>query len=144
VTTDRAGATAGSRWLLPALLAYAAASLFHHLHNGLFLASYPNLPAWLSPARVYAAWGVVTAVGVLGYLLLRLRRRSSGLVILGVYAILGLAGLDHYARAPLAAHSRMMNLSIGCEVATALLLLVVVAAELAALVRGRARHGVVS
>jgi hypothetical protein len=137
VTADRGHATAGSRWLLPALLAYAAASLFHHVHNATFLSAYPNLPAWLSPARVYAAWAVVTAVGVLGYLLLRLRHVLGGLGLLGLYAILGLAGLDHYARAPLFAHSRMMNLSIGCEVATAVLLLIVVAADLAALLRGR-------
>jgi hypothetical protein len=126
-----------SRWLLPALLAYAAASLFHHLHNATFLSAYPNLPAWLSPAGVYAAWAVVTAVGVLGYLLLRLRHARSGLALLGLYALLGLAGLDHYARAPLAAHSAMMNLSIGCEVATAVLLLVVVAVNLAAVRRQR-------
>ncbi len=128
---------AAGRLLLPALLAYAAASLFHHLHNATFLAAYPNLPAWLSPAGVYAAWAAVTAVGVLGYLLLRLGRALSGLVLLGVYALLGLAGLDHYTRAPLAAHSPMMNLSIGCEVATAVLLLAVVAANLAALPRSR-------
>jgi hypothetical protein len=37
------------RVLLACLLAYAAASLFHHLHNAAFLDQYPNLPAWLSP-----------------------------------------------------------------------------------------------
>jgi len=36
--------------LLPALAAYAAASLFHHVHNAEFLDQYPNMPAWLSPA----------------------------------------------------------------------------------------------
>ena len=129
---------ARSRWLLPALLAYAAASLFHHVHNATFLSAYPNLPAWLSPAGVYVAWAVVTAVGVLGYLLLRLRRPLTGLALLGVYALLGLTGLDHYARAPIAAHSPTMNLTIGCEVATAVVLLVVVVANLAAALRGRA------
>lgn len=131
--SNRGSATAPSRWLLPALLAYAAASLFHHVHNATFLAAYPNLPAWLSPADVYVAWAVVTAVGVLGYVLLRIRYVFSGLVIVGLYALLGLAGLDHYARAPVAAHSHMMNLSIGCEVAAAIVLLLVVAADLAAL-----------
>lgn len=134
VTADRGAA---ARALAPALLAYAAASLFHHVHNATFLSAYPNLPAWLSPAGVYAAWAVVTSVGVLGYLLLRLGRALSGLALLGLYALLGLAGLDHYTRAPLAAHSPMMNLSIGCEVATAVLLLAVVAANLAVLLRSR-------
>jgi hypothetical protein len=137
VTSDHGAAPPGSRWLLPALLAYAAASLFHHVHNATFLGAYPNLPAWLSPAQVYAAWAVVTAVGVLGYLLLRSRHALSGLAVLGLYAVLGLAGLDHYARAPVAAHSHMMNLSIGCEVTTAVLLLIVVAASLTARLHGR-------
>jgi hypothetical protein len=143
MTADHGGATPGSRWLLPALWAYAAASLFHHVHNATFLAAYPNLPAWLSPVQVYAAWTVVTAVGVLGYLLLRLRHARGGLAVLGLYAVLGLAGLDHYVRAPVAAHSHAMNLSIGCEVTTAVLLLIVVAAELTALLRERcaAPHG---
>lgn len=124
-----------ARALLPALLAYAAASLFHHVHNATYLSAYPNLPAWLTPAGVYLAWALVTAVGVAGYLLLRGGRARAGLVLLCGYAGLGLTGLDHYARAPLAAHSRMMNLSIGCEVLTAVVLLAVAAANLVALRR---------
>jgi hypothetical protein len=127
-----------TRALLPALLAYAAASLFHHVHNATYLSAYPNLPAWLTPAGVYLAWAVVTATGVSGYLLLRRGQALAGLALLGVYAALGLTGLDHYARAPVTAHSPLMNLSIGCEVVTALVLLGVVAANLAARLRRRA------
>ena len=64
--------------LLPFLLAYAGASLFHHVHNAEYLADYPNMPAWLSPARVYAAWIGVTAIGLIGYLLLRWKYQLSG------------------------------------------------------------------
>lgn len=123
---------AGTRALLPALVAYAAASLFHHVHNATCLSAYPNLPAWLTPAGVYLAWALVTAVGVAGYLVLRRGPALAGLALLGVYAGLGLSGLGHYARAPVAAHSPLMNLSIGCEVLTALVLLGVVAANLVA------------
>jgi hypothetical protein len=136
MTEDPAQA-ARARWLLPALLGYAAASLFHHVHNAAHLAAYPNLPAWLSPADVYLAWGVTTALGVAGYLLLRAGFSVAALVVLALYAAAGLAGLDHYARAPFAAHSFMMNLSIGCEVATALILLGVIAARLVRLLCGR-------
>ncbi len=122
--------------LLPALLAYAAASLFHHVHNATFLASYPNLPAWLTPAGVYAAWALVTSVGAAGWLLLRARQVRSGLALLGLYAALGLTGLDHYTRAPPGAHSLMMNVSILCEAATAAVLLALVARTLV----GRQRH----
>jgi len=111
--------------LLPALLAYAAASLAHHLHNARYLREYPNLPAWLSPAGVYLAWALVTLLGLAGSVMLR-RHALGGLALLGGYACLGLTGLAHYVRAPVAAHSHLMNLSIGCEVVTAAVLLLVV------------------
>jgi hypothetical protein len=63
MTADRA--TRPTR-LLTLALAYAAASLFHHVHNAAFLGDYPNMPAWLTPAGVYAAWLGVTAVGIVG------------------------------------------------------------------------------
>jgi hypothetical protein len=124
------------RRLVPALLVYAAASLFHHVHNAVNLAAYPGMPRWLSPAQVYVAWGVTTSVGVLGYLLLRAGRVAAGLVILLLYAVLGFAGLEHYLLAPMPAHSPMMNLSIALEVVTALVVLLMVAARLVPLLRG--------
>jgi hypothetical protein len=130
------------RWgvLLPVLGVYAAASLFHHVHNASFLSAYPNLPAWLSSEDVYLAWAVVTAVGVLGVMLLCLGRLVAGWLALGVYAALGFTGLDHYTRAPFSAHSPMMNVSILAEVVAAGALFAVVAWNLAALARAsRAR-----
>jgi len=111
------------------LLAYAAASLFHHLHNAEFLADYPNLPAWISRAKVYAAWLAVTAVGLAGYVLARRGYRLAGLALIGAYAALGFDSLAHYALAPWSAHTALMNLSIGLEVATAALLLVAAARQ---------------
>jgi len=108
------------------LLAYAAASLVHHVHNAEFLNEYPNLPASLSPTRVYAAWLGTTAVGLIGYLLVRRGHQLAGLMGLAVYAVLGLAGLAHYTRAPLSAHTLTMNVTVGLEVGTALLLLAAV------------------
>ncbi len=88
---------------------------------------YPNLPAWLSAAEVYAAWAGVTLVGVAGYLLLRRGYRLTGLAVVGLYGAFGFDGLAHYSRAPFSAHTLTMNLTIGFEVATAMLLLTVVA-----------------
>lgn len=99
---------------------YAAASLFHHVHNAEFLGHYPNMPGWLSPSVVYAAWLGATAIGVLGYWL----RRRALLVAYGCY---GLGALAHYALAPMSAHTPMMHLSIALEAATALGVLVAVA-----------------
>ena len=109
------------------LLAYAAVSLIHHVHNAEFLNEYPNMPASLSPARVYAAWFATTAVGLIGYLLVRRGHQLAGLFALTVYGVLGLGGLGHYALAPLSAHTIAMNVTIWLEVGTALLLLAAVA-----------------
>lgn len=123
------------RVLLAAVIAYGAASLLHHVHNAAFLDEYPNLPAWLTRAQVYAAWLGVATVGVLGWLLVRTRYVLAGLAVLASYAALGLYGLAHYAAAPLAAHTLTMNLSIGLEVAMALLLLGVVASQVVSRIR---------
>lgn len=113
--------------LMILLLAYTGASLFHYVHNAVFLDAYPNLPVWLSSARVYAAWLGVTAVGLVGYLLLRRGYRLTGLAVIAVYGALGLDGLAHYTRAPLSAHTFTMNLTIGLEATTGTLLLIAVA-----------------
>jgi len=116
-----------SNRLLILLFAYGAASLFHYAHNAEYLDAYPNMPAWLSPARVYAAWLAVTAVGFCGYLMLRGGYALAGLIVLAIYGAFGLDGLAHYSLAPLSAHSLAMNLSILLEATTAAVLLVAVA-----------------
>lgn len=107
------------RVLLACLLAYAAASLFHHVHNAAFLDQYPNLPAWLSPMRVYLAWLGTTAIGFGGYVLLRRGYRLPGIVLLIAYGCYGLDALAHYIAAPVSAHTLAMNLSIWLEAAAA-------------------------
>lgn len=111
-----------AKLLMVLLLAYGAASLVHYAHNAEFLADYPNMPAWLSRAKVHVAWLGVTAIGVLGYLLVRRGHQLSGLCVIALYAALGFDGLGHYRLAPLSAHTAAMNLTIWLEVATAALL----------------------
>jgi hypothetical protein len=110
-------------WLLTL---YGLASLAHFVHNAENLAAYPNLPAWLSRSDVYGAWCALTAVGLVGYTLYRRGRARVGLWLLALYAALGFDGLLHYGRAPLAAHSVAMNVTIWSEVAAAALALVAV------------------
>ena len=119
------------------LVAYGAASLFHYSHNAEFLNEYPNMPAWLSRAQVYTAWLGVTAVGLVGYFLVRWRYQLTGLIVLAVYGLLGLDGLSHYAVAPPSAHTLTMNLTIWLEVATAVLLLTAVGSFMLQLKRER-------
>jgi uncharacterized membrane protein len=116
---------------------YGLASLAHFVHNAEYLNGYPNLPAWLSRFQIYGAWCGITAVGVVGYTLYRRGRSLVGLALLALYAALGFDGLLHYWRAPLAAHTVTMNLTIWSEVAAAALALAAVVTIAAA---GRTRQ----
>ena len=136
MSVDAPGRTANA--LLILLLVYGAASLFHYAHNAEFLAEYPNMPAWLSRMKVYAAWLGVTTIGAIGYLFLRGGYQLIGLSAVAVYAALGFDGLGHYSLAPLSAHTPLMNLTIWLEAATAALLLVAVASVTAKHVWARA------
>jgi hypothetical protein len=117
--------------LLPMFFAaYFASSLIHFVHNAEFLAEYPNLPATWTRAGVYGAWVAVTVVGVVGGLLFRGGYRLAGLIVVGLYAMLGFYGFAHYYVAPMSAHTPTMHLTIWLEAATALLLLLTVAGML--------------
>jgi len=129
------------RALLILLLAYGAASFLHYAHNAEFLADYPNMPTWLSRTKVYVAWFGVTAVGVLGYLLVRRGYQLIGLFVIAVYATLGFDGLGHYTLAPVSAHTATMNVTIWLEVGTAALVLFAAAGLVAKQVRARAAAG---
>ena len=129
------------RALLILLLAYGAASLLHYAHNAEFLADYPNMPAWLSRTKVYVAWFGVTAVGVLGYRLVRRGYQLIGLFVIAMYAALGFDGLVHYTLAPVSAHTATMNVTIWLEVTTAALVLFAAAGLVANQVRARPTAG---
>ncbi len=103
--------------------AYFLTSLGHFSHNAEFICEYPNLPAWLTRAKVYAAWFAITSVGAFGFLLIRRRFVPAGLLLVAVYAALGFDGLGHYAVAPMALHTILSNVTILSEVAAAALLL---------------------
>lgn len=110
--------------MLPGLLLlYGATSLLHFAHNARYLADYPNLPAWLSRGDVLLSWCGITLLGVAGFVLYRGAHGAFGLVLLCAYAVVGFDGLLHYARAPMGAHTAMMNFTIWAEVLAAALLL---------------------
>lgn len=119
------GWSARSDGLLRALLLlYLVASLLHFTHNAEYVQDYPNLPPWITRFSVYAVWVGITAVGGLGYLLYHSRRYGSGLLLLGLYAAVGLDGLLHYTLAPVGEHTHAMNFTIWFEVVVAAILLI--------------------
>lgn len=91
----------------------------------------PNLPASWSRADVYLAWMVLTTIGVAGWLLVARGYRLPGLLLLAVYAALGIGSLGHYVLAPLSAHTATMNGTILLEVTTAALVLIEVVRQMA-------------
>ena len=113
-----------NRGLRLVLVVYGVASLMHFAHNAVYLREYPNMPPWLTPVGVWAAYVALTAFGVLGYCFYRFRSRAVGALMLAVYGLMGFGGLDHYVAAPLAAHSIVMNLTIAAEAAAAATLLI--------------------
>jgi hypothetical protein len=114
------------RTLLVCLLAFAAASLLHHVHNAELLHDYPNLPASLSRGRVYGAWLAEALLGVAGWFLLRRGYPKSGSALIAIYALIGFSGLAHYVLAPASAHTLVMNATIWLEVVMAAVLLAAV------------------
>ena len=105
--------------LLVLLLIYGAASLVHFIHNAEFLADYPGLPDSWTRAGVYGAWLGMTAIGVIGWALITVRREVAGLLLIIVYAACGLDSLGHYVVAPISAHTIAMNVTILLEVTAA-------------------------
>lgn len=103
--------------------AYFVTSLGHFTHNAEFICEYPNLPAWLTRAKVYASWAAITSVGAVGFLLIRKQFMVAGLLLVAAYAAMGFDGLGHYALAPMEFHTFVANLTILSEVASAALLL---------------------
>ncbi len=114
------------RTIVLAFLAHCCTSLIHFVHNAVYLHDYPNLPDWLTATGVYGSWVALTGVGVVGLSLYRYFSVRAGLAVLIAYAMLGFAGLDHYAVAPASAHTLTMNLTIGLETLTAMALLIAV------------------
>ncbi len=80
----------------------------------------------MSRASIYSAWCAIAAIGLCGYYLFRRHHPLRGLFVLAIYAVLGLDGLLHYARAPVSAHTLAMNATIWAEVVAAALVLGVV------------------
>lgn len=122
-----------AKTLLALTALYFLTSLAHFAHNAEFICEYPNLPAWLTSAKVYASWAVVTSVGAAGLLLLRQGWMLPGLALVAAYGSLGFDGLGHYAVAPMAFHTLGANVTILSEVAAGALLLAFALVALASL-----------
>ena len=71
------------------MIVYAAASWLHFAHNAIFVRDYPNLPRWITPLGIWLSWCAIAALGATGYWLYRQVSRRTGLLLIGLYALLG-------------------------------------------------------
>src|SRR5690554_521601 len=106
------------------LISYTLASLAHFVHNAEFINDYPNMPDWLSSADVFGAWIAVAAIGLAGYLMVRMGFGTLGFIAIALYGAFGLDALAHYAYAPVFAHTLNMNTTIWLEAITGMVLAV--------------------
>jgi len=126
--------------LLVLLFIYGTASLLHFIHNAEYLADYPNLPDSWTRAGVYFAWIGMTVVGVTGWVLVARNYHLLGLLLIAIYAVLGLDSLGHYIVAPLSSHTLAMNSTIFFEVTAATLVLIEVAKQMVRRMLQRGSH----
>ena len=112
------------KFLLILLIIYGIASFVHFIHNAEFLSEYPNLPTSWSRLGIYVAWLALTIPGIVGWFLLIRGFPRLGLLLLVIYALLGMDSLGHYMLAPISEHTLAMNTTIMSEVTAATLVLV--------------------
>lgn len=86
-----------SRAVVAAFVAFLVASALHFADNALRFDRYHDAAThWLTPTVVVIAWLVQTVFGTVGLVLHR-RGNRAGRPILMAFALLGFAGLLHYA-----------------------------------------------
>jgi hypothetical protein len=111
------------RKLLLLLGMNVAASVAHYADNIVRFVSYPE-PPWLNPTRVDAFWFVMTPFAVAAYLLYRRGRERAAFATAYAYAFMNLLVLGHYLVAPPWRLPLLINVLIGLEAMTAVLLIV--------------------
>ena len=116
--------------LLAAVAIYFVASLAHFGHNAEFIAFYPGMPRWITRETVYWAWLGITAIGVVAFILLRLRQHALGLLALAIYGAFGLDGLAHYTLALCSEHTLAANVTIWSEAVAGTVVLLLASARL--------------
>jgi uncharacterized membrane protein len=121
--TDRLHPAALPGPLAALAAAYFLATLAHFSHNAEYIAFYPGMPASLTRETVYLAWLGVTAIGVLGFVVLRLGFAKVAVALLGLYGAFGLDALLHYTLALCSEHTLAANLTIWSEAVLGLSLL---------------------
>ena len=102
------------RALFRVLLAGIVLTTVHYTDNYLYFDEYPQ-PGSLRPWHVYAAWLLLTAIGVAGYRLYARGFEVPAYVCLVVYSYTGLSSLGHYLYGALGEFSGKQHVFIAVD-----------------------------
>ncbi len=102
-----------------ALGASVASTAAHYTDNALFIEDYPQ-PDWLSPETIFIIWGLLTLLGIAGYLFYRAGQTTTAGLYLLLYSYTGISSLGHYFYGSLDDFSVKMNVLIWTDGLTGL------------------------
>ena len=80
----------------------------HYTDNALNVDLYPE-PDWITTSGVFLTWGVMSAIGILGYWLYNQQKYWLSYLFLGIYAGTGLSSVAHYFYGALSQFSLKMH-----------------------------------
>lgn len=81
--------------LLTLLIISVVITAFHYTDNFINFLQYPD-PEWLTPQSVYQSWLILTAIGIVGYVLYINNILLLAYVCLSIYSLTGMLSPAHY------------------------------------------------
>lgn len=105
--------------LLSLLLISIVSTMIHYTDNFIFFDQYPQ-PDWITLPSIYISWVILTAIGITGYGLYRVRNFGLAYLCLFLYSLTGLSSLGHYLYGDLSEFSAKMHLLIWTDACTGL------------------------
>jgi hypothetical protein len=83
------------KWLLILLVMNIVITAFHYTDNFIDFEHYPS-PAWITQQGVWLAWIILTAIGIIGYVLYIKRVFWLAYISIAIYSITGAFSPGHY------------------------------------------------
>jgi hypothetical protein len=99
------------RVLLAILAASIVSTAIHYADNYFAIERYPG-PEWIQGPVIYVGWIVLTAIGVLGYVLYRRAMYLPAILCLLVYSYTGVSSLGHFLYGDWSGFTSAMHVSI--------------------------------
>jgi hypothetical protein len=105
------GSPRSERILLVILAASIVSTAIHYGDNYFAIERYPG-PEWIKGPVIYVGWIVLTAIGVLGYVLYRRAMYLPAILCLLVYSYTGVSSLGHFLYGDWSEFTTAMHVSI--------------------------------